>query len=71
MSIYKINFYQLIGETSEIEIEANSEEEARDIFCDYLIYNEDIIERSSDVLVKSVITTDINNIDLIWEDDDT
>lgn len=66
MNTYKIKFYQLIGKSCEVEVEANSEDEAMDVFYDDL----DVYESLSAILTKDVLETDIDEVICTYIDEE-
>jgi hypothetical protein len=64
MNTYRIKFYELIGRSCEVEIDACSEEEAKELFWDEL----DVHTSLSDCITKDVLSTDIDKVELIYED---
>ena len=66
MNTYKIKFYQLIGRSCEVEVEANSEDEAMDVFYDDL----DVYEPLSTILTKDVLETEIDTVICTYIDEE-
>ena len=63
MNTYRIEFYELIGKSCEVEIDACSEEEAKELFWDEL----DFYSSMSDCITKDVLSTDMDGVELIYE----
>ncbi len=68
MKTFKINFWQVVSKKCEIEIDAESEEEAKDILGDYTISSQYFINSQADILSEDVIDTDITGIELLYDD---